>query len=256
MNTHSFETVDVLGIPIGIVSSEDVIQYISYIAESNGKAIVANANVHGMNFAHDLPWYRDFLRSADLVFCDGAGVILAARMLGQHIPERITYADWAWQLADYAERHELTCFFLGGKPGIADRAAEMLHQRHPRLQIVGTHHGYFDKDSDSDENLAIISHISGLRPDILLVGFGMPLQERWLAENWAQIDARVALTGGAVFDYVSGELRRGPKWMTDNGLEWLARLLIEPERLWRRYLIGNPLFLWRVLKNTVAARVR
>jgi N-acetylglucosaminyldiphosphoundecaprenol N-acetyl-beta-D-mannosaminyltransferase len=77
----------------------------------------------------------------------------------------------------------------------------------------------------------------------------MPLQERWLMENWDHIDANVALTGGAVFDYVSGELQRAPRWMTDNGLEWLGRLLIEPRRLWKRYLIGNPLFIWRVLKQ-------
>ncbi|MCA1688781.1 MAG: WecB/TagA/CpsF family glycosyltransferase, partial [Actinobacteria bacterium] len=82
-----------------------------------------------------------------------------------------------------------------------------------------------------------------------LVGFGMPLQEYWLMENRNRLDANVALTGGAVFDYVSGELRRGPRVLTENGLEWLARLLIEPRRLWRRYLIGNPLFLARVLEQ-------
>ena len=86
-------------------------------------------------------------------------------------------------------------------------------------------------------------------PDILIVGFGMPLQERWLMQNWENLDARVALTGGAVFDYVSGEVRRGPRVLTDNGFEWLARFLIEPGRLWRRYLVGNPLFLWRVLQQ-------
>jgi N-acetylglucosaminyldiphosphoundecaprenol N-acetyl-beta-D-mannosaminyltransferase len=189
------------------------------------------------------------LNSAEIVFCDGAGVVLGARILGNHIPQRITYADWTWQLAEFAEPRGFTLFFLGARPGVADKAAANLKARYPDLRIVGTHHGYFDKTPGSAENEAVIEQINTVRPNILIVGFGMPLQERWLMENWDRIDANVALTGGAVFDYVSGELQRAPRWMTDNGLEWLGRLLIEPRRLWRRYLIGNPLFLWRVLKQ-------
>jgi len=100
----------------------------------------------------------------------------------------------------------------------------------------------------------VLKEINASRPDMLLVGFGMPLQERWLMQNWNRINARVALTGGAVFDYVSGELRRGPRILTDNSFEWLARLLIEPKRLWRRYVIGNPLFLLRVLKQRLTQK--
>jgi N-acetylglucosaminyldiphosphoundecaprenol N-acetyl-beta-D-mannosaminyltransferase len=119
--------------------------------------------------------------------------------------------------------------------------------RHPGLDISGIHHGHFDHTPGSRENEAVVRRVNAARPDILIVGLGMPLQERWLMENRHTIDAGVALTGGAVFDYVSGGLRRGPRLLTDNGFEWLARLLIEPRRLWRRYLIGNPLFLLRVL---------
>jgi N-acetylglucosaminyldiphosphoundecaprenol N-acetyl-beta-D-mannosaminyltransferase len=132
---------------------------------------------------------------------------------------------------------------------VADKAAANLKARFPDLRIVSTHHDYFDKTPGSAENEAVIEQINAVKPNILIVGFGMPLQERWLMENWDHIDANVALTGGAVFDYVSGELQRAPRWMTDNGLEWLGRLLIEPRRLWKRYLIGNPLFIWRVLKQ-------
>ena len=95
--------------------------------------------------------------------------------------------------------------------------------------------------------------INTAEPDILLVGFGSPLQERWLMENRDRVNAHVALTGGAVFGYVSGELRRGPRLLTDNGFEWLARLLVEPRRLWRRYLLGNPLFLLRVLMQRLVS---
>jgi N-acetylglucosaminyldiphosphoundecaprenol N-acetyl-beta-D-mannosaminyltransferase len=80
---------------------------------------------------------------------------------------------------------------------------------------------------------------------------GMPIQELWLEENWDRVNANIALTGGAVFDYISGDLKRAPHWMTDHGLEWLGRLIIEPRRLWKRYMIGNPLFLWRVFRHHI-----
>ena len=129
------------------------------------------------------------------------------------------------------------------------KAAVRLTERFPNLRILGTHHGFFDKTPGSLENEDVIQRINAVKPDILVTGFGMPLQERWLMDNWDRIEANVALTGGAVFDYISEELRRAPRWMTDHSLEWLGRLIIEPRRLWRRYLIGNPLFLWRVLKQ-------
>ena len=117
----------------------------------------------------------------------------------------------------------------------------------PCLRITGTHHGYFDKHAGSPDGSAVISTINGTRPDIVIVGFGMPIQERWVAENRGRIDAPVVLTGGAAFDYISGQLRRPPEWMTKRGLEWLGRLAIEPRRLARRYLLGNPRFMVRVM---------
>jgi N-acetylglucosaminyldiphosphoundecaprenol N-acetyl-beta-D-mannosaminyltransferase len=175
--------------------------------------------------------------------------MLGARILGHRIPQRITYADWIWQLAEFAEPRGITFFFLGARPGVAQNAAERLRERYPDLRIVGIHHGYFDKSPGSEENEAVLQKIDASRPHVLVIAFGMPLQERWLAENWARINTNIALTGGAVFDYVSGDLSRAPRWMTDHGLEWLGRLLIEPQRLWKRYLVGNPLFLYLIVKQ-------
>ena len=210
-------------------------------------ALVLNANAHCLNLAHDDEGLRGFLNEARVVFCDGAGVVLAARILGGCIPGRITYADWIWQLAAFAAAEDFSLYFLGARPGVAEKAAAKLTGRYPGLEISGIHHGYFDQTPGSPHNEAVLQEINSVRPDILIVGFGMPLQERWLMQNWGSLDAKVALTGGAVFDYVSGEVRRGPRVLTDNGFEWLARFLIEPRRLWERYLVGNPLFLWRVL---------
>lgn len=218
-------------------------------------ALVLNANVYCLNLAYKDRGLRDLLNSAEIVFCDGAGVMLAARILGCRIPERITYADWMWELAAFAASEGFSLYFLGGRPGVAWKAAEQLKKRHPVLKVSGVHHGYFDHATGSPENEAIIRKINAAAPDILVLGFGMPLQERWLMHNWNRIDARIALTGGAVFDYISGELRRGPKILTDNGFEWLARLLIEPGRLWRRYVVGNSLFLVRILRQRLRQKV-
>jgi N-acetylglucosaminyldiphosphoundecaprenol N-acetyl-beta-D-mannosaminyltransferase len=99
------------------------------------------------------------------------------------------------------------------------------------------------------ENETLIQQINDLKPNFILVGFGMPLQERWLMENWDRLEVNIAITLGAVFDYISGDLKRAPGWFNKHGMEWLGRLIIEPRRLWKRYLIGNPLFLLRIIKH-------
>jgi N-acetylglucosaminyldiphosphoundecaprenol N-acetyl-beta-D-mannosaminyltransferase len=235
---------------------EELQAEIKRLVRSGEPGLVLNVNTHCLNLCYDDPALRGFLNGADVVFCDGAGVMFAARLLGRRIPARITYADWAWRLADFAEAEGLSLFLLGARPGVAEEAARRLKARHPALHISGVHHGYFDHAAGSPENETVLREIQAARPDLLLVGLGMPLQEHWLMENRHRIEAGVALTGGAVFDYVSGSLRRGPRLLTDNGFEWLARLLVEPRRLWRRYLIGNPIFLLRILGQRLGAGQR
>jgi N-acetylglucosaminyldiphosphoundecaprenol N-acetyl-beta-D-mannosaminyltransferase len=239
----------VLGVKVNLLETSALHHAIEEIITYDVRALVLHVNIHGLNLAYSETWLQNFLNRAQIVFCDGAGVILGARLLGHRIPQRITYADWMWQLAEFCQAKGFTLFFLGSQPGIAERANDHLHSQFPNLKIIGVQHGYFDKTQNSPENEAIIQAINLAKPNILVVGFGMPMQELWLKENWDRIDANIALTGGAVFDYISGELRRAPRWMTNHGFEWLGRLLIEPGRLWKRYLVGNPLFLLRLLKQ-------
>lgn len=243
--------VHVLGIRLSTCAREELLDTIRQSINEENRIIVLSGNVYSFNLAYRQPWLRSFFNQADIVRLDGAGLRLGARLLGYTMPGRMTWADFAWDLAEFAETRGFTFFFLGAKRGVAEKAAANLKTRFPALSIVGTHHGYFDKTNGSMENEAVIDKINALRPDILIVGFGMPLQERWLRENWDRIDANITLTGGAVFDYVSGELQRGPRWMTDHGLEWLARLIIEPRRLWKRYIIGNPVFIYRVIRQRI-----
>ncbi len=223
--------VDVLGVGVDPVTVEGLHERIGRLIRRGERGLVLNANAHCLNLCYEDLELRGFLNGADVVFCDGAGVMLAARLLGGRIPERITYADWAWRLAAFAEAQGFSMYLLGARPGVAEEAARRLEARHPDLEIVGVRHGFFDPAAGSPENEAVVEEINDARPDILLLGLGMPLQEYWLMENRHRLRVGVALTGGAVFDYVSGRLRRGPRLLTRGGFEWLARLLFEPCRL-------------------------
>lgn len=240
--------VDVIGVPVDPVTVDQLHERILAFIRTGKRATVLHANVHAINLAWKHAWFAQILREADLVFCDGAGVRLGARLLGQQLPARITYADWMWRLAGWCASQRLSLYLVGGEQGVAAIASDRLRTRHPGVTIAGTHHGYFDKAHGGPATRAVLEAINAVRPDIVVVGFGMPLQEQWVHDNRARIDAPVVLTAGAAFDYVSGRLHRAPAWMTEHGLEWLGRLIIEPRRLMARYVIGNPLFLARVLR--------
>ena len=235
---------DALWVPVHLITVDELHQGIQQIIAAGRRELVLNVNINCMNLAYSRPWMRKLLREAAVVFCDGAGVALALRVWGGvRVPVRITYADWMWQLASFCVENEYSLYFLGGRPGVAQKAADKLREAAPRLNVVGCHHGYFDREGP--ENDEVIAAISRAKPNILVMGFGMPLQEEWLAKHHRSVAANVFLAGGAVFDFLSGETPRGPRWLVDHGFEWLVRLVVEPRRLWRRYVVGNPVFLWR-----------
>jgi N-acetylglucosaminyldiphosphoundecaprenol N-acetyl-beta-D-mannosaminyltransferase len=244
---NSEEDINIFGVRVDNIDVKALHRSIKHEIDGGCTSTILHVNVHGLNLAYENYWLREFFNAAKIVFCDGAGVILGANILGYKLQHRITYADWTWQLAAFAEREEYSMFLLGARPGIANKAAEKLICRNKKLNILGTHHGYFDMRVRSESNKRVIHIINEVNPNILIVGLGMPIQERWLMQNREKINSNVVLTGGAVFDYISGELPRAPGWMTDHSLEWLGRLLIEPKRLWKRYLIGNPKFFSRIL---------
>ncbi len=243
------DRVNVLGVGIDPLTLEQMLANIFESVAQARRLLITHANVTGLNLAYQQDWLRDFYKRCDLVYCDGMGVMLGARWLGLGIPERYTLADWAWPLAERAAQQGATLYLLGNPPGVAEQAGEKLRQRYPSLRIAGAQHGFFDKAPGCSENQAVLEKINAAHPDILLVGFGMPLQERWLKENWPGLNAKVAITCGALFEYLSGDLRRGPRWMTQAYLEWLARLLISPRRYARRYLRDLPLFTYRIAKQ-------
>lgn len=237
--------VNLLGVEINNVSVDEVIKYISNMVAINKQGIISNVNVHALNIAYKKKWFRDFLNDSQLVFCDGYGVHLGAFITKQKLNYRLTPPDWLDTLCNYATKAKWPLFFLGAEPGVTEIAAKNLFKKHPGL-IIYTHHGFFNHTGE--ENEQVINLINGSNAKILFVGMGMPKQEKWIKDNLYKLsNVHAFLPVGAMFDYIANVVPRGPKWMTDHGFEWLARLIIEPRRLWKRYIIGNPVFLWRVL---------
>lgn len=242
-----FEEIVLLGTKFHKVKVNELINYIVKAAQNPQKTIVGNVNVRAMNFAYELPWYQEFINKSDLVFCDGFGVLLGAKVCGcssLNSSHRMTCPDYIEDLAKACERENVSLFLLAGKPSTVDKAITKLQAIAPNLKIKG-HHGYFNKSGE--ENKYVIEQINEFKPDVLYVGFGMPLQERWILNNLEHIEAKVFLPLGACLDFYTDTVYRGPRWMTSRGLEWLTRLVTEPQRLWERYIIGNPLFFYRVL---------
>lgn len=246
----NFEQFNLLNTKFHKLRVWDLINYIIESGKVEEKTVLGHLNVRAMNFSYELPWYQDFFNKADLVYCDGFGVLLGAKLLGYSVKteNRMTGPDFIEDLILACENQNISIFLLAGKPGVVDKAIEKFHAIAPNLRIEG-HHGYFEKSGA--ENHAVIQKINNFKPGLLYVGFGMPIQERWILDNLNSIEAKVFLPMGACLDFYTDTVHRGPRWMTNRGLEWLTRLLIEPQRLWERYIIGNPLFFLRVFKQRV-----
>jgi N-acetylglucosaminyldiphosphoundecaprenol N-acetyl-beta-D-mannosaminyltransferase len=237
----------IFDIPIDLADPASLLRAVSSWASEQATRRVMYVNAHVVNQSRVTPGLGDALRRADLVYCDGYGVRLAARVLNRPVPHRMTGADWIWDLARLCELAGHPLYLLGSEPPLAREAATRLRRFYPALDVVGAHHGFFDVDSPHNER--VIEDINAYRPRIVLVGMGTPKQELWVDRYADRLDGAVVWTVGSLFDYVSGRTPRAPRALADNGLEWIFRLAIEPHRMWRRYLLGNPAFLKRVVSE-------
>jgi N-acetylglucosaminyldiphosphoundecaprenol N-acetyl-beta-D-mannosaminyltransferase len=204
----------------------------------NKRTLIANHNLHSLYLFHRNPEFRSFYKLADVVHADGLGIVLLSALsdiplLREH---RTTYIDWMPDLVALAAANRWRLFYVGSKPGIAAQGAARLVKEWPDLQIE-THHGYFDAARTAPENRRLLQQIQEYKPDVLLVGMGMPRQERWIAENLPDLCCNVILPAGAAMDYIAGVVPTPPRWTGLVGLEWLFRLWKEPKRLASRYLI-------------------
>jgi N-acetylglucosaminyldiphosphoundecaprenol N-acetyl-beta-D-mannosaminyltransferase len=235
-----------LGIPIHPVSPSQVVRFLIQWGREDTFRRVCYVNVNTMNLAHWSGDLRRYLEKADLVFCDGFGVKWMAKILNLDIPCRLVANDF---IDDFAVEVSITgqgVFVLGDEDGVADRFGELLVSRHPGYRHVGSYPGFFEKTGP--ENDAVVRMINESGAKYLLVGFGTPLQERWIEQNSQALQVQVAVCVGALFRSYTGLEKRAPPWMAGHGLEWLHRLVRHPLRHFRRYVVGNPELLARVLR--------
>jgi len=239
--------VTVLGVPIHAVTWVELRDRVLAAIATRERTTVMYANVHVLNTAHGEPELVTALRGADIVYCDGEGVRVAARIAGESLPARMTGADFIWNLAEKLAHAGAGVYWLGGSPGTAEECMRRLAERHPGFTVAGSHHGYFAKDGEDTDR--VIAAINAAAPAIVLVGMGTPVQELWVARHRDRIAAPVVWCIGATADFVASVQPRGPDLLTQHGFEWLARLISDPRRLFARYVVGNPLFFARVLRS-------
>jgi N-acetylglucosaminyldiphosphoundecaprenol N-acetyl-beta-D-mannosaminyltransferase len=232
-----------LGVSIHRLTREQLLACFESALESEGPLHFGYMNVAVSNSAADDPRTASLLNRADTVYVDGAGIRLGCRILGADCPPRNTAADFAPLVLDLCARSGKSVGFLGGSPGAAERLRRGTLGRIPQLRVTFVR--------DGSENLrdepVWESELTENPPDLLLVGLGVPRQEEWIEKSRTKYRIGLYWSVGALFEYDGGELSRCPAWMGRTGFEWLYRLITEPRRLWKRYLIGNPRFLLRCL---------
>jgi N-acetylglucosaminyldiphosphoundecaprenol N-acetyl-beta-D-mannosaminyltransferase len=211
-------------------------------------AHVVTMNAQFIEIAHQQTRFAEVLRRADLSVADGLSLVWASRWLGQFVPERVAGADLMVRLCEAAAASGKSVYFLGGSPGAASRTAELLQKDLPQLVVAGVDcppKGFLD---DAEECSRVAKRIEAAKPDLLFVGLGAPKQEYWI-ERYAYLPAKVMMGIGGSFEFVAGFRKRAPVMIQKIGFEWLWRLCMEPRRLWKRYLVGNTIFLFVVFKQ-------
>lgn len=235
--------ISVCGLPFPNQTEESIRQTLEEVLTRHACFCVFTPNPEMLAATQKDDSVAALLRSADLLLPDGVGVLLAARLSGKRLPGTVTGIDTAEWLLQAAERRRLSVFLLGGKPGVAEEAAQAWKVKLPHLTVCGTHHGYFDKEVGSAENQAVCRAIRAAAPDLLFVCLGFPLQERWIAENASSLPSlRLTIGVGGAADVWSGRVRRAPKPIRSLHCEWLWRAVWEPRRV--RRLLPLPHMLW------------
>jgi len=231
---------DVLGVPVTLCGFDHAVGVARDMIASGRPHHLVLANAHTLNLACDDPAYGTVLRRADLVLRDGVGVELAARWRGTSGQYNFVGTDFVPDLLRALAPARVRVFLFGAAPGVAERAASALERRAPNVRIVGTAAGF-------GTFARVGQQVRAARPDVLLVALGNPLQEAWIDQHLQQLGVPLAIGVGALFDFLAGRVPRAPQWVLRLRGEWLFRLLIEPRRMWRRYVMGNPRFLVRVV---------
>ena len=240
----------IAGIYVDNLSEDEALSRIDELIASGGSHYMTVVNAAKVVAARSDEQLRERLQKSALVTADGMSVVWASRLVGQPLKQRVTGIDLFERLVAHAARRGLSVYFLGARDESVRGVVTYFTSRFPNLRVAGYRNGYFDQS----ESLSIADQIRQASADLLFVAMGSPAQENWIERHLEATGARFALGVGGSFDHLSGLQRRAPAWMQKAGLEWLHRLAREPRRLWRRYLIGNTMFVWLVVMQVLSRK--
>ena len=234
---------------LNIVASKDVLETIP-----EGKVLINTINAHSYNVAQKDELFAEALKNGDYLIPDGASIIKACKLLKAKSQPKERIAGWDLFIFEMerlqnrfkAENTKGKVMFMGSSEKVLSLIREKAAVDYPNLDVI-TYSPPYKPEFSEEDNAAIIKAINDANPDLLWIGMTAPKQEKWTYQHWKDLDIHCHVgTIGAVFDFYAGTAKRAPQWWQEHSLEWLYRLCIEPKRMWRRYIIGNPLFLWNI----------
>ena len=217
----------------------ETVSIIEKMILSPKKSYIVAVNVDVIVKIENDSYLKTIVDNADMVLVDGKPLVWIAKLYGRPIKAKISGSDLVPSLCRVAAEKAYTIFIIGGKNGIAEQAKKCLEKEFPQIQIVGTYSPPFGFENNQRQFELINQTISSVHPDLLIACFGCPKQEKWIYENMSKYDAKVSVCAGATVDFLAGNVKRAPKWMSACGLEWFYRFLQEPQRLFKRYFIDD-----------------
>ncbi len=252
MNTK-LEKNNILGVGVSAINMDIATDQISAWVDNKEANYICVTPVHSIMMCFDSPELRTIYNDAGMVTPDGMPVVWLSRFLGSSHVSRVYGPDLLIAMCKKTEKDGTRHFFYGGADGVADKLVENLKANFPDLNVVGTYCPPFRPLTDEEDTI-ILNQIKNANPDIIWVGLGAPKQEFWMSSHLNQLAPSVLIGIGAAFDFHAGLVKQAPKWMQSNGLEWLFRFFQEPKRLWYRYLVNNPRFIFNTLLQVSGAK--
>jgi N-acetylglucosaminyldiphosphoundecaprenol N-acetyl-beta-D-mannosaminyltransferase len=237
-------TFRLLGCNIQSLKMTEAIDDLNNIIQNKQKCQVTYLNADCLNKSVSDIDYYNIIAQSERVFPDGIGVKIACKITGQKMIENINGTDMFPELCKLSVKQDYRLFFLGAKPGVVELMKKNVTERFPGIQVVGIQHGFFSED----EIDLIINDINISNADLLFIAMGAPTQEKWIRQHIQKLDCSVILGVGGLFDFNAGLISRAPFLLRRFGFEWIWRLMQEPKRMWKRYLLGNVLFVYRVFR--------
>jgi N-acetylglucosaminyldiphosphoundecaprenol N-acetyl-beta-D-mannosaminyltransferase len=247
--------IQILGVPVSMVNMRRATDLIDAWIRRGDRKYVCVRDAHGLMLCQEDARLRAIHRQAGMVTPDGMPLVWIARLRGVREVARVCGPDLVEEVCRLSPKRGYRHFFLGGAPGIAERMAARLQALHPGLIVAGTYAPTYPA-TVTEPDAEAVRRINASRPDIVWVGLGTPKQEYWMSAHLGHVEAPVMIGVGAAFDFAAGAVSRAPRWMQRAGLEWLHRLVMEPRRLWRRYLILAPKLIGLVVLDSLSHRMR